>query len=69
MHLVDGDAVVAVVVICSFAEFGADGDLAGKTDNGDADSIGDEVVNGVVDVARIYRDESTVDYQDFARGM
>ena len=69
VHLVYGDAVVAVVVVCSLAELGADGDLAGEADDGDADSVGYQVVDSVMDVARVDRDEGPVDYQYFARGM
>lgn len=53
VHLVYGDAVVTVVVVRPLAELGADGDLAGEADDGDADPVGYEVFDGVVYVAGV----------------
>ena len=69
VYLVYGNAVVAVMVVCSLAKLGADGDLAGETDHRDTNSVGYEVIDGVVDVARVDRDKGAVYDQYFARSM
>lgn len=53
VHLVYGDAVVAVVVVRPLAKLAADGDLAGEANYRDADAVGYQVIDGVMYVARI----------------
>jgi hypothetical protein len=65
--VVQDDGVGAVVAaVGAAAELGADGDLGGQADDGDADAVGYERGYGVVNVARVGREEGAVDYEDFA---
>lgn len=65
--LVPHDRVAGgVAAVGARAELGADGDLCGEADHGDAYAVLDEVVDGVVDVAGVAGEEGAVYYEDFA---
>lgn len=56
VHLVHGNAVVGFIAgVGPRAEFCADGNLCGESDDGHADPVGDEVTYGVVNIARVAR--------------
>ncbi len=68
--LVESDGVSGgVAVVGAAAKLGADGDLGGKPNDGDADAVGEEVGDGIVDIARIAGEECTVDDEDLARAV
>ncbi|MDB5851803.1 MAG: hypothetical protein JWP29_5555 [Rhodoferax sp.] len=67
MNLVHGDAIGGVVPGVGLeAEFFADGDLRGETDDAAGDFVFDEAVDGLVDVAGVGGGEGGENYHDFA---
>lgn len=70
VHLVHGDAILPVVSgIGTRAQLGADGHLGREPDNRHAYLVRDQMRNGLVDVAWVARQESSVDDEDLSCAM